>query len=205
MKAIYFDTETGGLHDDAPVIQLAAVAIEEATWTELNSFECKIKFDETTADPEALKLNHYDPAVWADRAVTVPAALRGFNAFIEPHKSIEFVSKRTGQPYSVAKLVGHNAATFDGPRLKRLYDYNRLFMPFDPRVRCTLQAAMWWFDAQGIQVGRSGGPKSFKLSDLCEWFSIPVDDNAHDALADVRMTVQLAKALHQSLGVKAAA
>jgi DNA polymerase III epsilon subunit-like protein len=205
MRAIYFDTETAGIADHQPIIQVAAVAVDEATWTELDHFETKIRFDESEAEPEALKINHYDPEVWKAKAVTPMQALRGFSAFIEPHRSLQMISKRTGQPYQVAKLIGHNAATFDGPRLKRAYQEVGLFLPADPRVRCTVQAAMWWFDAQGIQVGEKGGPKSFKLTDLCQWFSIPVDENAHDALADVRMNVALAKALRQSFGFGKAA
>lgn len=189
MRAIYFDLETGGLAEAAPIIQLAAVAVDETTWTELDHFETKIQFDEAAAEPDALKLNHYEPKVWQEKAVPLRTALQGFAAFLEPHRSLEMVSKRTGRPYRVAKLVGHNAATFDGPRLKRAYQESAIFLPADPRVRCTVQAALWWFDSQGVALA------SYKLTDLCAFFSLPVSDDAHDALADVRMTVALAKRL----------
>jgi exonuclease I len=47
---------------------------------------------------------------------------------------------------------------------------------------------MWWFDERGL------APVDFKLATLCKHFGIPVHET-HDALADVRLTVQLAKAL----------
>lgn len=195
MRGIYFDLETGGLRDDAPIIQIAAVAVEESTWTELDHFEAKIRFIEEEAEPKALELNHYDPEVWKATAVPLPKALAGFSAFIEPHREIRMVSQRTGNPYTVARLIGHNAATFDGPRLKNAYAQTGMFLPADQRIRCTVQAALWWFDAHGIQVGSEGGPKNFKLTELCRWFGLTVDENAHDALADVRMNVALARVL----------
>jgi DNA polymerase III epsilon subunit-like protein len=134
----------------------------------------------------------YDAAVWSELAVEPAEACQRFARFMNPFRSVEFISKRTGQPYTVARLIGHNAATFDGPRLQRLFKSHNMFLGADPRIRCTCQAAMFWFDTHGIQ------PPSFKLSDLCRWFGLPVDENTHDALADVRMTIQLAQRLRDA-------
>ena len=185
--AVYFDLETGGVADTHPDIQLAAVAIEEDTWSEVGAFEEKIAFDVKEADPEALQLNHYSPEAWAKAEQISQVAFR-FSHFLERFRSLAMISKRTGRPYSVAKLVGHNAASFDGPRLRRIYEKLNRFLPADPRVRCTCQRALWWFDERRI------APVDFKLSTLCQYFGIPVHET-HDALADVRLTVQLAKAL----------
>jgi DNA polymerase III alpha subunit (gram-positive type) len=190
--AVFFDLETGGLSDIHPNIQLAAVAVDESTWDEIGTFERKIRFPYSAADPQALAMNHYNADVWIKEAVDSYQVCTEFAAFLEPFKCIEFVSKRTGRPYSVAKLIGHNAATFDGPRLKRMFEAHNLFLPADPRVRCTVQAAMWWFDWHNV------APPSYKLSALCEYFGLPVADDAHDALADVRMTVQVARRLRDS-------
>ncbi len=62
------------------------------------------------------------------------------------------------------------------------------FLPAHPQVLCTLQRAMWFFYEKGKTVD------SLKLESLCKYFNIPVID-AHDALADVRMSVALAKEL----------
>lgn len=196
--AIYFDTETGGVADDSPVIQLAAVAIDESTWLEVGTFERKIHFDESKADPEALALNHYDRAVWQKEAVPEFRACQNFATFCGPWRSLTLISKRTGNPYQVAKLIGHNAAPFDAPRLKRMFERWNMFAPWDPRVRDTLQLALWYFDRV------PGKPANYKVSGLCEFFGLPVID-AHDALGDVRMTVQIAKRLREEEAAKAAA
>jgi DNA polymerase III epsilon subunit-like protein len=198
MKAIYFDIETGGLLEDDPIIQLAAVAVDESAWTTMEEFECKIRFNEDSADPKALEICHYDPRVWEAQAVDAGEAITKFSAFLNRHKSLQMISKRTGNPYMVARLVGHNAATFDGPRLKSMYQRLGAFLPADPRVRCTVQQAMFWFDCRGI------APENYQLSTLCRYFGIPVDESTHDALVDVRLTVQLAKALRQQIQAVAA-
>jgi DNA polymerase III epsilon subunit-like protein len=188
MKTIYFDLETGGVQEQHPSIQLAAVAIDDATGQELDSFEVKIQFDESQADPEALRLNHYDPEVWKKEAVPSCEAARRFSAFVGPHRSIEMVSKRTGAPYSVARLAGYNALTFDLPRLRALF--GTMFFPCSYHVRDVLQRAMFWFDENQPEKK----PENLKLGTVCAYFGISAD-GAHDALVDVRLTAKLARAL----------
>lgn len=188
MTAVYFDLETGGTEPDHPDISLAAIAIDEHDWQTLEIFECKIAFDPGLCSPEALEINGYTEAEWAGALPEKDAAM-AFSGFLESHKSLTLKSKRTGRPYRVAKLVGHNAASFDGPRLFAMFGRHQLFLPADRRVRCTLQRAMWWFEEQGLTA-----PESFKLTEVCKYFGIPVID-AHDALGDVRMTIALAKFL----------
>lgn len=183
---IFFDLETGGVMPYQPNIQIAAIAVDE-NYNELASFESKIAFDEKQADPEALKMNHYDPAAWAD-APSLDAVVYKFSAFIEPFKSIEMISKRTGRPYQVARLCGHNAASFDGPRLKDMFAKTKAFLPAHPIVMDTMQLALWRYEKLGVKV------ESFKLGSLCELLGIPVVD-AHDALGDVRLTIQVTKRL----------
>lgn len=191
MRTVYFDLETAGLEETRPIIQLAAVAVDESTWQELAAFEAKLTFDAAAADPEALRINHYDPALWAEVGMSPARAAAKFSDFIRPYRDLEMISKRTGQPYTVARLAGHNASTFDGPRLRRLFEQQGLFLGADPRVRCTLQRATWWFDERGMK------PPSYKLEALCRYFEIQIEQT-HDALADVRLTVQLARALREA-------
>lgn len=192
MNLIFFDLETGGLEMTHPIIQIAAIAVNPV-FEEVDSIELKLRFDQEKADPEALKINHYDAGVWEREAIPPADAVRRLAKFIEPHKAIEMVSKRTGNPYKVACLAGHNAATFDGPRLQRLFRDHKAFLPADPRVLCTVQLAMWWALRHGVR------PKSFKLGDLCEHFGIPVAaGDTHDALADVRLTIALARKLTEA-------
>jgi DNA polymerase III epsilon subunit-like protein len=185
---VVFDTETGGVMPQHPTIQLAAIAVDESEWKEIDSFQVKIRFDEAAADPEALRMNHYDPEVWKKEAVPPSDAARQFAQWVRPHCSIEMVSKRTGNPYTVAKLAGYNALTFDLPRLRELF--GTAFFPCSYHVRDILQRAMFWYDEHPEEKR----PESLKLGTVCAYFGIEVD-GAHDALADARMTAALAKRL----------
>ncbi len=189
MKTVYFDLETGGLNQE-PVIQIAAIAVNE-DWTEAGSFEQKIKFDPAACDPEALKLNGYSAEGWKDAITPVATAMK-FSQFLKPHSTVEMISKRTGAPYSVARLAGYNALTFDLPRLRDLY--GQTFFPCSYHVRDVLQRAMFYFDEHPEIATK---PKDLKLSTLCEYFQISVDGKAHEALADVRMTISLHRRLAQ--------
>ncbi len=187
MKTVYFDLETGGVNDE-PVIQLAAVAVDEA-WEEIGSFEQKIKFDPAACNPEALKLNGYTEEAWKDACAPTLAVGR-FSSWIKPHSTVEMLSKRTGQPYMVARLAGYNALTFDLPRLRAMYA--ETFFPCSYHVRDVLQRAMFYFDEHPA----SPKPKDLKLSTLCEYFGIS-SEGAHEALTDVRMTVALHRRMAQ--------
>jgi DNA polymerase III epsilon subunit-like protein len=182
-----FDSETTSLLPDCRFIQLAAIAVAP-DWSEIETFEVKIQFDEAVADPKALEVNHYDPIVWVMQAVPERQALTEFADFLGRHKSVEMVSKRTGRPYSVARLAGHNAATFDGPRLFEAFRRHNMFCPAHPQVLCTLSRAMWFAIETGTKF------ESLKLSYLAEFFGVHVE-NAHDALADCKMAIGVAKAL----------
>lgn len=187
MSIVFFDFETGGVSPDHPNIQLAAIAVD-SDWNELETFERKIQFKESDADPEALKMNHYDAALWASEAKREFSVVNDFAAFLNRHKSIELVSKRTGNPYSVARLAGHNAATFDGPRLSAMFKHYGVFLSAHPQVMCSLQRALWYAMETGAKF------ESLKLSVLCAHFGIPIPD-AHDALADVRGSIAVSRAM----------
>lgn len=195
MTVVFFDFETGGVLPEHPDIQLAAIAVGPE-WNELESFERKIRFIESKAEPEALKVNHYSAEAWKD-AVSEAQVVAEFSAFLNRHRCIEMVSKRTGNPYSVARIAGHNAASFDGPRLKAMFERNRAFLPSHPQVMCTLQRAMWYAQEHGVRF------ESLRLEVLCKHFGIDLKE-AHDALADVRGSIAIAKAMSEQKGAMAA-
>lgn len=188
MSLVFFDLETGGVLSHHPDIQLAAIAVDE-DWNELDTFEAKIKFAITKADPEALKMNHYDPEIWEREALAESIVVELFYNFLEPYKCIQLVSKRTGNPYSVARLAGHNGATFDGPRIQAMFNRHKRFLPAHPQVMCSLQRALWYAVENGVKF------ESLKLSSLCAHFGIPLP-GAHDALADVRGAIAVSKKMH---------
>jgi DNA polymerase III epsilon subunit-like protein len=184
---IFFDFETGGIRDDQPNIQLAAIAVDDQ-FRELAAFEQKISFDEASADPQALAINHYDRSRWSQAKPPAEVA-RLFSQWLRPFSCVQKTSK-LGKPYSVARLAGHNAAVFDGPRLRRMFTEAQMFCPVELHVRDTLQRALWHFDERGVE------PKSFRLTELCSHFGIPAG-GAHDALTDVRLAIAVAKAMRK--------
>ena len=188
--SVCFDLETGGLELKHPDIQIAAIAVD-GEYNELATFERKIQFNEADATPIALGINHYNSETWRHEALPLKTVCEDFAKFLRPYCWMEKRSK-AGRPYFVARLFGHNAATFDGPRIKARFTETGLFLPADMHVRCTLQRALWWFDERGLNT--DGIRLGSSLTTLCEYFKIPVVD-AHDALGDVRMTIALARAL----------
>ncbi len=184
---VFMDLETGGVEDCHPDIQIAAIAV--LGWEELATFERKIRFDASAADPEALAMNSYDAQLWKDHAIAESVVVPQFVRFLKNFLNVPFTSQAGNQFYS-ARFAGHNAQTFDGPRIGRMFKRNGdAFCPgtwFQPLDTC--QLALWHFSQQEKR------PKNYKLGTLCEFFGISTE-GAHDALTDVRLTVQLARRL----------
>lgn len=184
---IYFDLETSSLSDQCDIIQLAAIAVEDPTLREVESFQLKIDFDASLADQKALAINHYDSAVWASEAVKPQEASRQFASFLEPYKCVSLVSQ-AGRPYSVAKLAGFNAVSFDGPRLFNWFQRQGRFLQADRRVRCVLQRVLWYFDERGLAL------ENYKQPTVAAYFGLSTE-GAHEALADVRTMIEIVRCL----------
>ncbi len=197
---VFFDLETSGLsYIKHEIIQIAAVAINR-DYEILDEFEAKLKFDLEKADPRSLKINSYDKEIWDMEAISASRAIIRFDSFLENHKGIELISDRTGEPYTVALLAGHNVVSFDIKFLSQAFrSMDNRFMPASFQGLDTLVLASWWRK----KLVRDGNtvPKNIKLETLCEWFEIELVD-AHDALADVRANVSLSKALCIELGIQ---
>ncbi len=187
----YFDVETSGLESHHAVIQLAAIAVDDQTGKEAATFERKVKFNAALASLEALKINHYDPAVWAREAKEPATVIAEFGEWARPYFCIDMVSKSSGKPYRVGKLGGHNVVAFDLVRLRGMFSTR--FFPFSYHTKDTLQRALWFFD-EHPEVKR---PESLKLTVLAQYFGIPTD-GAHDALCDVRLSAALALAIAEA-------
>lgn len=187
MSLVIVDSETDSLREDCQIIQLAAVAVD-ADLRELESFEVKLKFDVGLATIEALSKNHYNPAVWEVSAHPPTKGLDLFADFLRQHSHVMMVSK-AGKPYTVARMAGYNSE-FDGPRIKRHFQQFGKFLPAYPRVLCVLQKVDWYFQDRP-QIKR---PADLKQTTVCDYFGIPCGE-AHDALADVKLTIALMKAL----------
>lgn len=191
MTVVYFDIETGGIEPERPNIQLAAVAMSDDLNVELAAFETKIAFEEMDASPEALRINSYDAAVWKEHAVSERIAAGTFASFLREHATVKMTSK-AGKPYRIARLAGHNVASFDCPRLIQMFKRYELFLPgtaYQPLD--TYQRALWYFAERTTGAPQ---PANLKLATLAAYFGFDCD-GAHDALADVRMCVAIARAM----------
>lgn len=189
---VFLDTETGGLRPEHPIIQLAAVAVELTTGAVHETFEAKLRFDVAVCDPQALRINRYaeQQDQW-ETALPPNDAMARFKAFLERHESVNMKSARSGRAYRVARVGGHNIATFDVERISRAFKAAGLFLPVQfSGMLDTLHAAAWYFEGRPDHIP----PKDFKLGTLCEHFEIPTA-GAHEALADVLMTIALARKL----------
>lgn len=184
MTLVFFDLETTGLdprkHD---VMQIAAAAVDDNLRV-IEEFEVKVRLRAKRVSREVLHLTRYDPERWRKEAISARFAALRFARFLRKHATVT-VKGRNG-PYCVAQLVAHNAA-FDGPFLEAWSKRARVRMPVAFRVLCTLQRAEWHF---AECVGPR--PESMKLLSLAKHFEIPfTEQEAHEALADVRATVEL--------------
>jgi len=115
-RIVFFDLETGGLDPTRhPIIQIAAVVVDD-DWREIETFQSLIQFSERAAESAALEINHYDRERWAAEARPWRTVLADFKTLLKRHSTLERRgSKPPHNPYKIAQLAGHNAASFDGP------------------------------------------------------------------------------------------
>lgn len=188
---VFFDTETGGLDcRKHPIIQIAAAAADWETLDVIATFEAKIQVSEADCEPEALKLNSYDAAVWANEAEPDHIALSRLSDFLRGNATLQMTSK-AGRPYWVAQLAAYNAA-FDQEFLFAAFKRLDYFLPAAFSVLCTLQRVRWHFAEQGKKL------PSNRLADVCSELGISLN-NAHDAQADNFAQIEVLKAIRKAV------
>ena len=175
------DIETAGLTLEHDIIQIAAVVVSTKDWSEKESFEVKLKFDSAKAEATALKVNGYTAEAWKD-AVTPLQGLGRLSKLFERHRSATRISAR-GNAYTVAIAAGYNGS-FDSERIMHQSRKLSLFQAVDPRFLDVMQLAFW----------KQLGLDSYKLVKVAEHFQLSTE-KAHDALADVRITIEVMKKL----------
>lgn len=193
-RLVFLDLETGGLNPKRhPIIQFAAVAVDEEL-RELDLIEIKVQFTERTATKASLRKNHYSRGLWRREAMEPKAAARELAAFLRHYATSEYL-REDGTVAHLAQLVAHNGVAFDGPFLQTWFEGLGIYCPAKRHVLCTMQRAMWYF-AERPSLPK---PDSFKLLTLCRYFGVPLHPfEAHDALADVRATIGLYRALREA-------
>jgi DNA polymerase III epsilon subunit-like protein len=184
-RLVFVDLETAGGEPWRPIIQLAAIAVTSEL-RELECFEAKLRFDERFADRKTLLGGRYSPEEWRAEAKPAGMVIEDFAGLLRRHATVDQVAKG-GAVYQVAQLVAHNAA-FDAGFLDAWFSRFERFLPASPRVLCTMQRAIWLFHEDKSLTP----PMDFKLQTLCQYFGVRLcPQEAHDALVDVRATVEL--------------
>lgn len=186
-ELVFFDVETSGLDvTKHTIIQIAAIAVEADSLQELEVFEKKIRFRMDRADEKALEMNSYDREAWASDALGPATVEPMLSDFLKRHSTVRMVSKKSGKEYHVAQMVAQNS-DFDMKFLTAWYKRLDAFCPAGFRAMCTMQRALWYFTERGLTF-----PENFKNETLAKHFGMNTD-NAHDALGDVRMTLEVYK------------
>ena len=185
---VWIDLETGGLdpakHQITQIAAIATCGLPELE--EVANFEAKIELYPEMFSDEALEVQNYSDEAWAFQAISIKAALLALGAGLTPFTH-QRKSKRTGAAYNAAHMAGYNVA-FDGEFLRSAADRSDVWLPltnWTGGVFDVLQYAKWWYFEHCKPE-----PDSFKLEDLCAVWGITFE--AHDAMNDVRATLELA-------------
>ena len=192
---VFVDLETGGTDENIhQITQIAAVATRPFPDLEIIAqFECKVELVEGHYEQEALDVQNYDETVWFTDAVPAKKAISWLSEFCREYTHSR-ISGRTGKPYRVAHLAGYNVG-FDSDFLRATAERLRMWVPltnwtggyFD-----VLHLAKW-----ALALGGEMVTQSLKLADVCALFEIELE--AHDAMNDVRATVELCKRLFTNI------
>lgn len=188
-RLVFVDLETAGLKPWRPIIQIAAIAVD-ANLRELERFEAKLKFDKKFANPKSLRKASYSEERWQKEGRPAGEVMSQFTDLLRRHATVDQMSSKR-RVFQVSQLVAHNGA-FDGAFLSSWYDRFGEFLPASPRVFCTLQRAIWLFHEDKSLTP----PPDFSLLTLCRYFGVSLRaSEAHEALNDVRATVDLYRAI----------
>ncbi len=190
-KLVFLDLETGGLDPlRHPIVELAAIAVDAATFRELDSFNIKIQFDPKECTPRSLGNNKYDEEVWNMSALPDEMAAHLFAAFLERHATDQGYNRRTKEHFPLARLVAHNGESHDGPFLQGWYKRLGIQCPAARMTLCTKQKALFFFQ-ENSTLPR---PKNYQLGTLCDYFETE-HRPSHHALDDIKATIELYQAL----------
>ncbi len=168
----FVDIETTGLNPDKhEIIQIGCI-IARQEWSSkglilehLDEFELKIKPERITdADPQALRVNGYEPAEWVF-AYTLPEAMK---LFAEKTKGSIFVA--------------HNAC-FDFGFIDKAFRITEIENTMHYHKLDTISMAF-------AKFGHDDTLDRFSLRNLCQHFNIE-NKNAHTALSDARALYQV--------------
>ncbi len=172
-RLAFVDLETTGInpftHEIIEIGCLVAKQNDNGEWVTVEEFEFKVKPEHIeTAQPEALRINHYDESVWMF-AHTQEQALQTLS-----------------QKCDGCVMVGQNVS-FDYAFLAAKFGKYNIKDPFFYAKLDTISLAYMRFRKDTTMT-------SFTLRELCERLGIK-NEKAHSALADIRATFEVFKRL----------
>jgi len=190
MHYFAFDTETTGLDYDvmiaenttkSEIIQIGALILDDKL-QEIASGKINLMPERwEDAHPQALKVNGADPKTWVPSYTSTKTAMK---------KMDKWITKNVPSKEKI-QILCHNAP-FDNGFLEPLIRKHGVRYRFGYHPIDTIS----WYGLWGQVFNKN--IRSFRLSSACEEFGITLE-GAHDAMVDIRATVELARAIRDSL------
>lgn len=161
---VFVDLETSGLDPEKhEILNLAAVRVRSDFSKVVGKVDRLVRLERPQdAEREALEVNRYNPQEWR-QAVPARVALVEFGELMRPTEEV--------------LVIGHNAARFDWPFIRRGFEREKL-VALDPKYVIDTGSLAWPLVAKGIV-------DSISLERLCSVYGIS-NVGAHRAMADVR-------------------
>ena len=190
-RTIFIDIEALDEELDAPIMEVAAVAVESATYRFIDKIDLRVEFEMRHLSKfRYLGVNKFSPEEWSQYAIPGEDAAKKLSLFFNRHATVEKISK-DGNNYTIPKLAGHNSDSWDAPRIEEWFKKHDCFFHKEMlRTRDTMQKAIWLFeDNPSIQP-----PDDYTLKTLAEHLQLD-HKPTHRALSDCLATVDLARSL----------
>lgn len=190
MTFIFYDTETTGLEAAFDqILQFAAVVTDDSfnSLEELN-LRCRLQ-PHVLPSPGAMVVTGVAPQIIQQAPLSCYEMISEVRAFIER--------------WSPAVLIGYNSIGYDEKMLRQAF-YQHLHPVYVTNTRGNTRmdvlilahaVATWHPDVLRLSLNEKGKP-SFKLVDLIKANGLTMG-SAHDALADTRATIDLARFLKE--------
>jgi len=194
-RTIFVDVEPATEDPDGPLMEVAAVAVESATYRVIDTIDMKVEFEmRYLTDYKILGCNKFSAETWAKYALPEEVVAKKLAIFFNRYATVGKTSRKTGKDYYIPKLAGHNSSAFDAPRLKILFDkHGQFFHDEMLRTLDTQHKALWFFEDNPAVPQ----PDNYQLQTLTAYFGLAPFD-AHSALPDARASVDLAYVLAES-------
>ena len=193
---IFYDFETTGLsHKYDQVLQFAAIVTDES-FQELQDSSIDIRCNlmpHIVPSPKALAITNVRPTILSNQELS--------------HREFMHTIETWSAQWRPAIFLGYNSIGFD-ENMMRQGLYQSLHGPYLTNTNgnargdiMRLAHAAYLFDENSLQIPMSSkGKPVFKLGALAKENDIDFDDNeAHDALYDVRKTIELASLIKQKV------